>query len=282
MLTTDEDLVVNTLTNSTYSDSAAYLGQHVGFGGELPIPEGAGSLDRFVRASALAAQEATLPEPDEVFGILTAVSQGDYSKWNIVYDLTEGRVHWRTLAMSKIKSVELSYFDLDCTSPVMLLDIDADLEGDVADAFEPYTLEANKALIEKTLGGMPGVNEVIIQIVAGYPHTQTCTLGEPPQEPAPDHPKGDVVSPEPDASLQEAAAPDVPAPPDLSALPDEAGEAVPREIGSEAVEPAPEKAGGNGCRADGARAPPGALLLLIGAALALFAFRGRIRGSRQG
>ena len=272
-LTTGDDLVVNTLTNSTYAASVEYLGQFVGFGGESPIPESAGSLDRFVRASALALQEATLPEPDEVFGILTSVSQGDYSKWNIVYDLTAGRMHWRTLTMPKIKWVDLAHFDLDCTSPVMLLDIDADLTGDVADAFEPYTMEANKALLDKTLGGMPGVTEIIIQIVAGYPDTQTCTLEEVVPEPMPEAQEADVISTEPDVVAEETVAEVLAPTPDVAAEADEVPEIAAQDATSAAVE-SEGKSGNGGCDAGGGAAPSTPLLLLVALALAALLVRG--------
>ena len=275
VLTTGEGLQVNTLTNSTFAASVEYLGLFVGFGGELPIPESPGSLDRFVRASALALQEAELPEPDEVFSILAAVSQGDYSKWNIAYDLTVGRMYWRTLTNAKIKWVDLAHFDLDCTSPVMLLDIDADLEGDVADAFEPYTMEANKTLLQVTLGGMPGVSEMIIEIVAGYPDSQVCTLEEVVPEPMPEAPDADVVSPGPDLIDLETVMPDLTIAPDSEATPDVPAEAIPQNAGVDSVEPAPGKSSDSGCQTGTGGTPLASLLLLTALALALVSRRSR-------
>jgi len=273
VLTTGDDMPARTLTNNSYADSVAYLAQFVGFGGELPIPQGTGSLERFVRASALAAEDAELPEPDAAFDILAAVAQGDYSKWNIVYDLSAGRVHFRTLAMATIKTVELAHFDLDCTAPVMLLDIDADLEGDVADSFLPYTIEANRALIQQTLGAMPGVTELIVDIVATYPDTQNCTLPEAASEPMADAPEADVTSAGTDSDGWGSTAPD------NVATPYDLPETYLFEVSGDSGEPQPGSPAGSGCQAGTSGAPLASPFLLAVLALALFAVR-RLRPLR--
>ena len=105
-----------TLTNSTYEESAQYLETFEGFGGTNEIPGSSSSLDRFVRASSLAVEKANGDVPGAAFSILESVAQGDFSKWNIVYDLEKRVVHFRTLASPAVKSVALSDFDPDCAA----------------------------------------------------------------------------------------------------------------------------------------------------------------------
>ncbi len=179
VITTGASMPVKTLTNHTYAESAAFLAEHKGFGGTSPIPSGLGSLSRFVRASSLALGEQTESVPASAFAILDSVSQGIGSPWNIVHRPTKGRTHFRTYASKNIKQVDLSAFDLDCTSPMMLLDIHTKPEGDAADRFSPYDSATNKQLIENSLADIldelpPGA----VNIVAAYPSAQKCTLGQ--------------------------------------------------------------------------------------------------------
>jgi len=60
-----------------------------------------------------------------------------------VYDIARRRVHHRTVASPKVRHVSLQSFDLSCASPVKMLDVNARLEGDVADAFTPYDADVN-------------------------------------------------------------------------------------------------------------------------------------------
>lgn len=171
------DMVVDTLTNDTYATSVEYLELFVGFGGDQPIPTSASSLDRFVRASSLALADQTEDLPDAAFSILDSVSQGPASVWNIVYMPDESSVHFRTYTESDIRSVDLTTFDLDCTAPTMILDIDPGQSGDVSGSFEPYSEEANRALIEQSFADIIDyLPEGIIDSLVTYPGEQECTL----------------------------------------------------------------------------------------------------------
>ena len=170
---------VKTLTNSTYADSADYLADHEGFGGSDPIPTDSGSLARFVRASALALAESGAAAA--AFSILDSVAQGSSTQWYIVYTVAEKRAQFRTYTNSTLKEVDLSSFDLDCTSPRMILDIDAQLSGDVSASFAPYDYATNVDLIDRSfvdiIGQLPSGTR---DIVAAYPDAQRCTL--PPDD----------------------------------------------------------------------------------------------------
>lgn len=191
VITDGEDLLVDTLTNNTYATSAAFLVQHDGFGGDEPIPTSSSSLDRFVRASALALQPSDEPIPDPGFAILDSVSQGSFSTWNIVYDLDNLRAYFRTYAVPTIKRVDLSTFDPDCTSDTMILDIDTQATGDVSGSFEPYTYAANTDLVDEAFA--PIIDYVpsgAPEIAALYPDAQQCTISDDdPDDPDdPDNP----------------------------------------------------------------------------------------------
>jgi penicillin V acylase-like amidase (Ntn superfamily) len=157
VLTTGAAMPVRTLTNSTYVESRVFLGQHAGFGGTMPIPGGAGSLERFVRASALATRAAgeDRGEPglsDDAFAILGSVSQGPASVWNLVHDPVRRVIRYRTWASPRVKRITLSSLDFSCTTGLKALDVDAERWGDVTDSFLPYTAEMNLSIVRRSFG----------------------------------------------------------------------------------------------------------------------------------
>ncbi len=160
-------LTVKALTNNTYADSIAYAAK------QTDIPRGGGSLDRFVRASRKAAQ----PAADAVaaaFSVLDSVHGSD-SQWNIVYDPVRMRIHFRTLANKKIKSIDFSRFETSCSTAVKVLDIDADAEGDVTARFVPYTDDANRKLVERSVRDIANkLPAGAVDQVVKYPAMLSC------------------------------------------------------------------------------------------------------------
>jgi len=175
-ITTGAGLKARTLTNSTYAESRRFLERHKGFGGAAAVPTGRSSLERFVRASSLATRPARGAISTASFAILDSVSLGDYSKWNIVYLPKELRVYFRTRANPRIKSVELRRVEGACSAPVKMLDIDADLEGDVTGKLVDYAAAANRKLLEQTLRPMlKQLPAGALELLAGYPARLPCT-----------------------------------------------------------------------------------------------------------
>ena len=150
-----EDLPVAVLTNDTYERSLAYLRTLVGFGGTSPVSSGQGSLDRFGRAASLLKNYQSSSNKDIVsysFEILANVDQGDYTKWSIVYDPTNLRVHFRTSINTQIKRVDFAKFRFDCDSPVQVLNINAAQSGDVSQRFIKYLTSVNRNLVNNPIG----------------------------------------------------------------------------------------------------------------------------------
>jgi len=190
VLSSEDNLPVPTLANSTYEDSLEYIAQFEGFGGAKALPEGTSSLDRFVRASALSISLADGDIPDAAFSILDGVSQGSFSKWNIVYDLSEGTIHFRTFDSTTIKTISLDDFEPDCTFGRHVLDIDHPESGHALSAFAPYTDEVNQALIDQSFASIPDIPAFILELLVGYPGSLECVpAGEEPVE---THPESEV------------------------------------------------------------------------------------------
>src|SRR5262249_13294432 len=144
------------------------------------LPEGRGSVERFIRASTLARSGRDKRDPvGAAFGILDNVRQGEYSQWNIVYEPARGRVSWRTRQTPTIKTGQPRRLharcDGSCAADVMMLDTDAPRPGAAARRFVPSRRERNQALIEKSFAKLPfPVEPGEAARVAAYPDTVSC------------------------------------------------------------------------------------------------------------
>ncbi len=188
VITTGDAMVAKTLTNHPYGESVAFLEQHTGFGGTQEIPQGSGSLERFVRASALAVASSSAAVPDVAFGILDSVAQSGYSQWNIVYQPAQDRIFFRTANATSIKTLDVAILFDDCRAPVQILDIDYATAGEASQAFTPYSHVENRDLIERSTAPIADSLPLgATTVLAMYPDGLTCTLDgdEAPEDVAP-------------------------------------------------------------------------------------------------
>jgi len=199
----DGKLVINedplVLTNTTLSESRRYLEKFTGFNGNLSIPKGKGSLDRFViTRSMLAAGD----RPDAVnerigfaFSNLDAVKTPDYTQWQIVYDLASREIHFRTAKNQVLRRIRLAAFNFSCTEPVLGLSIESEGSGnlfdlfkklidvfdysrkpiDVSDKFSQLTDNQNAQMV--TRGAYPILSSIpkgVVKKFKGYPASIHC------------------------------------------------------------------------------------------------------------
>ena len=164
-----ESLPVTAMTNSTYKESLQFLSQHLGFGGEQPSPSEYQSLPNFVRIAHglhTASGNREAPPEDLCFSILHSVSDDVFTKRTTVYDINRRRAIFHTPVCRKIRYVDLERIDFSVDGSVMMLDIDADAEGDVSGEFVPLTAEANEAvttdLSQMLLDFFPADHEVAL------------------------------------------------------------------------------------------------------------------------
>ena len=83
------------------------------------------------------------------FRALDSIAQGNFTKWQVVYDLPNQRISFRTTANRRIKQIGLSDFDFE--NDTLLLDVNLDAEGSVRKQFKPYTEERNNEVISAAL-----------------------------------------------------------------------------------------------------------------------------------
>jgi len=175
----ERTLPLPVLTNDTFANSLEFLNRTLGYGGDPVKPEGIGSLARFVRAANgthEARTKAGENPTDDAFAILADVAQPDSTQWSIVYELRNQKVHFKTRGNPEIRTVDLTSYDLDCTAPALMTDLDG--KGSGVAELVPYSIEANRKTIEAGFSAeavTPPAPE-LIGAMAAYPDSLLCTF----------------------------------------------------------------------------------------------------------
>ncbi len=108
------------------------------------------NTSRFARASQMIKTYNGKKKPVEyAFAILNKVSQGDFTKWQVVYDLRHKKIYYRSLLKKKTKIIELPKFDFKNTKETLIIGINTEGEGSVHKQFNKYSNKLNDDLIKK-------------------------------------------------------------------------------------------------------------------------------------
>jgi choloylglycine hydrolase len=138
---TGDSLPVAALTNTTYRESLGAYERN-------QERSDASSLGRFAIASRRVAEyPATDRDPVEhAFETLRQARQTS-TQWSEVYEIDRGRLHYRTRPDSRTRTLDLLDLDFSCSSPVVGIDIHADVTGDVLPHLRRFTARQNLDLI---------------------------------------------------------------------------------------------------------------------------------------
>ena len=82
-------------------------------------------------------------------------------------------VYFRTYANPQIRHIDVSDFDFSRATPVKILDVNADLHGNVTDSLSDYTLDANRDQIDRAYltSGIPADR---LDALARFPESFEC------------------------------------------------------------------------------------------------------------
>jgi len=177
---TGETLPVKVLANDTYDKSLAYLKQHAGFGGTRKMPYGSwGSLDRFVCAADRVKKyrsSLTGSIVDYAFDTLVSVSQGDSTKWLIVYDPKNEVIHYRTCSCSTTRTIRLSDCDFSPETPVQVISINTTHTGLLNPYLYHYDTDLNRWLVYHSMkhtAQFAFIPEAHLEVLVQYPEAPT-------------------------------------------------------------------------------------------------------------
>jgi choloylglycine hydrolase len=145
-----EALPYKILCNDLYDAELKDLVNYDGFGGaKKPEPCYEREDPRFRWAAVMLRDfDEMRPAVVHAFAVLKRLDLGN-NKWAIVYDIPNTRMYVRTSLASKVRWVDFDSLDFACSKPLRALDINRDLEGNVAKDFKVLTEAWNKDAIAK-------------------------------------------------------------------------------------------------------------------------------------
>jgi hypothetical protein len=140
---TGESLPVKAMTNMRYARALAAFER----GGPRWWWSNPGqSAERF--AAAANRNRGYVPARDTsaveyAFETLTRVVAAPHTKWSIVYDIAKREIWYGSVASPAAKHLCFRDMDFACDAPVLMLDVNAPLKGDVETFFTPYDHDVN-------------------------------------------------------------------------------------------------------------------------------------------
>ena len=142
------DLKPAVLTNSTYKESLSYTKSN-----SPGASYDGSSLGRFATACSMIQQYDSKVHGSVInysFSILNKVAQGSFTKWSIVYDLSDLKIYFKTNTQQGVKSVNFSSFDFQCSQKPMSLELNTSVSGDVSMKFLPFSSVINLKTVKKS------------------------------------------------------------------------------------------------------------------------------------
>lgn len=147
-----DTLPVRALANATYAAGIEYMEQDV-----IPADNPGASVERVAGAAGKIedfSPDGGVGPVDYSLEVLTETVVAPkkwwsnlfgepYTRWSVVFDITRREVHFRTVDNPKVRYLTLNSFDLSCEAPLLMLDVNAELEGNVDRSFQPYDHDAN-------------------------------------------------------------------------------------------------------------------------------------------
>ena len=103
------------------------------------------SAERFAAAHNRSISYDASKDPDAItyaFGTLLNVA-APHTKWSIVYDMGKKEIWYGTVVSQPVKHLSFKNLDFTCKDPVLMLDVNAQIEGDVEKSFIPYDHTTN-------------------------------------------------------------------------------------------------------------------------------------------
>jgi len=138
------DLSFPVLTNTIYDQSVK---AH-----KNSSANGNNYLERFSEACSmiqkLNSNSITKPLVDYAFDILGEVAQGNFTKWSIVYDITNKTIQFKTNRFKQIKTVNFSAFDFNCSATSKVWDMNQTANGPINNLFQNFNNDINKKIVE--------------------------------------------------------------------------------------------------------------------------------------
>ena len=185
-----ENMPVTALCNAQYSLEMKGLKEFKGFGGGKSVEMEKRDIPRFVHAAHMIKNYDPAISGNIVFygfDILKQLERGG-TQWSVICDLKNLHVYLRTPVAREIRHFSLKSFDLSCNTPVKMIDMHANLSGDITKDFVDYTPETNRKFVQMSSDAVSNMAEgfeeslisqgitleILIDRLAKYPESTVC------------------------------------------------------------------------------------------------------------
>ena len=168
------------LTNSVYSESVSQTKEIIQENRAINLADN--SLRRFAQTCSMIQQFKSSGQQalDYSFSILNKVSQGGYTKWSIVYDITARQIHFITSENKNRRTVAFNDFSFDCTAPSLTIDMNDQGSGQIAKNFKNLSFDLNKNLVEVSVKQSSSLINIpaaaVLETVSFYRKTSCTTV----------------------------------------------------------------------------------------------------------
>ena len=117
-----------------------------------------------------------LPPDAYAFEILEEVSSPPYTRWSLVFDIQNRIIHFKTYANRNDRCIDVKKIDYGCDTAAMMMDVHADLRGDITNAFKEidpeYSLNHFIRFLKESEIEMPEEQvKALFQIFLNFPCT---------------------------------------------------------------------------------------------------------------
>ncbi len=111
------------------------------------------SVRRFAQACAMVKRyqqtDIDVPIVDYSFQILNKVSQTEFTKWSIVYDINNKTVYFKSAKFPEVKSLSFNDVDLSCNAKAVSFNMNQPIAGSVGKLLVPFSDELNLSVLSQ-------------------------------------------------------------------------------------------------------------------------------------
>ena len=139
------------------------------------------SLNRFANACTMVQQyektDIKKPLVDYSFNVLDKVSQRGFTKWSIVYDISNRKVYFKTSVSPALKNFSVASFSFACNAQPLMFNINSEGAGDLNKRFMSFSPDNNRKILKtafKETGGAINISEQLQNAVADFAEVVKC------------------------------------------------------------------------------------------------------------
>ena len=149
---TGANLSIPVLTNTDYATSVRMYKQSIN-SKDTSVAFNDNSLQRFATACSMVQQYNAGRSSSSLvaysFDVLEKVANEDFTKWSIVYDMSEKKVFFKSKSSPQVKWISYANVDFSCNSTPLAFDMNQAVQGDAAGQFKPLTKETSITLLTR-------------------------------------------------------------------------------------------------------------------------------------